>query len=302
MRREEVSDLLTKHMLLARMGVILRSVDEISYPAISQQYGGLPAGGSPMARDIESLSVEAVANVGRTCGVWHAVAAEALQATAAALSDGLILFAPGPLHRFVVEHSARIGWVLDGNSSQNRAARAWLADVVANGDDVQTHRNAGNTSQALAGAPERLEALCEESLPNLFGGQRPDRTKRSPSQWTFLGDRWGTSTDVVEAFFDKHVQPRWGEGLDGRVEYRITSMFTHPSITAAFVQSAEQDDPGSTTFVWDWPHVRIRTLVALVAFESATCSLYSYLGWTPDALLAWTDHLRQFIADTAGPR
>ena len=252
-----------------------------------------------MDADIRDQSAEAVGNVGRVCGVWHVVATEALQATASARSDGRILFAPGPLLRAVIEHVARIGWVLDGSTPQARAARAWLAEVVANGEDAHTHRNAGSSTRALAGAPQRLENLCEVVLPRLFDDARPDRTKKVPAQWTFLGQTWGSNTVAVEEYFSSHVRPRWGSGMNGRLEYRLASMFAHPSTTATFAQ-ADLDTPGIADFVWDWPLTRKRTLVALAAFESATHSLYDYMGWTPGAFAAWTEHLRRFVADTDG--
>lgn len=267
-------------MLLGRLGVLLEATDEIAYSTVSERYLGAPGDGSPMAADIAYLSVEAVANVGRVCGVWHVVAAEGLQAVASAHSDGRILFAPGPLFRAVIEHTARIGWVLDGRSARARAARAWLAQVVANGDDAHTHRNAGNPTPTLAGAPARLEELCERTLPELFDGERPDRSNRQPSEWVLLDQKWGTNTDAVAQFFINHVHKRWGPTTDGRVQYRVASMFAHPSTTAICAQ-ADQSEPGSATFAWDWSLTRTRSIVALASFQSATESLYAGTRSTP---------------------
>lgn len=278
--------------------MLLEATDEIAYSTLSERYLGLPTDGSPMAADIAAFSEHAVGNVGRVCGVWHVVAAETLQAVASAHNDGRILFAPGPLLRSVMEHASRIGWVLDGPTAEARAARSWLAQVVANGEDAHTHRNAGTPTPTLAGAPARLEELCETTLPDLFNGERPDRTRRQPSDWEFRGQRWGSNTDAVVRFFENHVHARWGPRTDGRVQYRVASMFAHPSTTAVFAQ-ADRTDSGSATFAWDWPLTRTRSIVALASFQSATDSLYSYLGWDTPAVAAWTEHLRRFVRDTA---
>lgn len=291
-------NVLGKHMLLGRLGVLLEATEEIAYSSVSETYRGMPSPGSPMATDCSSSSEELVGQVGRVCGVWHVVAAECLQAIASAHSDGRLLFAPGPLLRSVIEHCSRIGWVLDGPDAHGRAARAWLAQVVANGEDVHTHRNAGTPTPTLSGAPARLEELCDVTLPALFDGHKPDRSTPRPSTWTFLDQRWGPHTDAVIRFFENHVRPRWGSGIDGRVEYRVASMFTHPSTTAVFAQAIQQE-PGSATFEWDWTLTRTRTLVALASFEAATTSLYAYLGWTTPAATAWTEQLARFIRDTA---
>lgn len=291
-------DVLSKHMLLGRLDVLFEATQEIAYSTVSEKYKGAPTPGSPMAADIVGFSAEAVGNVGRVCGVWHVVAAEALQAVASAHADGRILFAPGSLLRAAIEHSARIGWVLDGPTGRTRAARAWLAHVVANGEDTHTHRNAGNPTSTLAGAPARLEELCEQILPDLFNGEQPDRTNRRPSEWTLLNQKWGTNTDCVDDFFANHVHQRWRSPTDGRVQYRVASMFAHPSTTAIFAQ-ADQSEPGTATFSWDWPLTRTRSIVALASFQSATQSLYDYLGWSPPSLAAWSEHLSQFVTETA---
>jgi hypothetical protein len=289
---------LGKHMLLGRLGVLLEATQEIAYSFVSETHGGIPSPSSPMATDCSSSSEQLVGEVGRVCGVWHVVAAECLQAVASVHSDGRLLFAPGPLLRAVIEQCSRIGWVLDGPDARGRAARAWLAQVVANGEDAHTHRNAGTPTPTLAGAPARLEELCEVTLPALFDGEKPDRSASRPSAWTFLGQKWGPHTDAVVRFFENHVHPRWGTGIDGRVEYRVASMFTHPSTTAVFAQAIQQE-PGSATFEWDWSLTRTRTLVALASFEAATTSLYAYLGWSIPAMAAWTEQLGRFIRDTA---
>jgi hypothetical protein len=298
-RAQEELAVLSKHMLLGRLDVLLASVDEISYSAVSEQHRGAPADGSPMAADINEFAAEAVSDIGKICGVWHIVAAETLQAVASCHSDGRILFAPGPLLRAVIEHAARIGWVLDGPTGRARAARAWLAQVVANGEDARTHRNAGRPVPTLAGAPERLEELCERIIPALFDGERPSRGKRrNPSEWTFLDQKWGSNTDAVADFFANHVNHRWAPATDGRVQYRVASTFAHPSTTVVFTQ-ADQSEPGTATFTWDWSITRTRTAAALVCFQCASQILYDYLGWNSPALAAWTAHLSRFIVDTS---
>jgi hypothetical protein len=293
-------DVLSKHMLLGRLDVLLESAGEVAYSAVSEHYGGVPSVGSQMESDIADVSVDAVGNVQRICGVWNLVAAENLEAVASAHADGRILFAPGPLLRTTIEHAARIGWVLDGASARERAARSWLAQVVANAEDAHTHRNAGRPTPTLAGAPERLEELCEQTLPQIFEGARPDRTRGRPADWRFVGQAWGTNTGTVRDFFENHVHERWGPQTDGRVQYRIASMFAHPSTTAIFVQ-ADQSEPGSGVFTWDWPLTRSRTVVALIAFQASCASLYDYLGWDPPRFNAWTGHLSRFVTETASP-
>ena len=77
-------------------------------------------------------------------------------------------------------------------------------------------------------------------------------------------------------------------------------MFAHPSTSAIFAQ-ADQGQPGSATFVWDWSLTHSRSMVALASFHSATESLYDFLGWQSPAFVAWTDHLRRFV-DATTPR
>lgn len=291
-------NVLGKHMLLGRLDVLLEATGEIAYSHVSEIFKGVPTASSPMASDMLVLSDELIGEIGRVCGVWHLVASECLEAVASAHSDGHILFAPGPLLRSVIEHCSRIGWVLDGPDPRAKAARAWLAQVVANGEDVHTHRNGGIPAPTLAGAPARLDELCEITLPSLFEGEKPDRTARRPSDWTFVGQRWGSHTDAVVQFFENHVHRHWQPATDGRVQYRVASMFAHPSTTAVFAQ-ANQSEPGSATFEWDWSLTRTRTVVALASFEAATASLYSYLGWSTPAATAWAEQLAAFVRDTA---
>lgn len=291
-------NVLGKHMLLGRLGVLLEAAGEVAYSSVSEIYKGVPAEGSAMSSDTSVVSERVLGEVGRVCGVWHVVAAECLEAVASAHSDGRILFAPGPLLRSVIEHCSRIGWVLDGGDPGAKAARAWLAQVVANGEDVHTHLNGGSSTPTLAGAPARLDELCDITLPSLFNGHKPDRSRRRPSDWTFVEQRWGSNTDAVARFFENHVHPRWGPATDGRVQYRVASMFAHPSTTAVFAQ-ANQAEPGMASFEWDWQLTRTRAVVALASFEAATASLYGYLGWTTPALTAWTEQLASFVRDTS---
>ena len=293
---QEAFDRLSKDMLLSRLNVLLESTHEIAYSTVSQHYHGLPANGSRMAADVREVSDEAVAEVEKVCGAWHVVAAECLGAVASAHRDGRILFAPGPLFRTVIEHTARIGWILDGSTARSRAARAWLAEVVGNGQDAKTHDNRGSPVLTLAGARERLEELSERTLPRMLG-ESPDRSKRDPDAWTLLDQEWGHYTKLVDDFFRNCVNDRWGPATSGTVQYRVATMFAHPSVTANYAQ-ASVSDSGVAWFTWDWSLVRTRSGVALACFESATRALYDYLRWDPPAFRAWTAHLGRFVTDT----
>jgi hypothetical protein len=295
-RAQGFHDTLGKYMLLSRIGVLLGSTSEIAYSAISANHNGQPADGSLMAADIDELGSEAVGNVQRVCGTWHVVAAEQAQAVESAHADGHLLFAAGPLLRSVMEHAARIGWVLDGSTATARAARSWLADVVSNGEDSITHLNRGAPSPTLAGAPARLEELCEGTLPDLFGGERPDCQSSRTSEWTFLAQKWGSNTLVAEEFFARRVHPRWGPTTSGRVQYRVATMFAHPSTTATFALADQE--PGRDEFKWDWQHTRTRVISALACFQVVTLDLYDYLGWSPPELAAWNNHLTRFVIET----
>ena len=198
-----------------------------------------------------------------------------------------------------MEHTARIGWVLDGPTATARAARSWLAEVVSNGEDDITHRNRGTPSPALAGAPDRLEDLCEHTLPDLFAGERPDCGSRRTAEWTFLDQKWGSNTLIAEEFFDRRVHTRWGPKTSGSVQYRVATMFSHPSTTATFALADQE--PGSAEFKWDWQLVRTRVVNALVCFQVATLGLYDYLGWRPPELAAWNHHLARFVDETNPP-
>ncbi|MGH2393805.1 MAG: hypothetical protein ACRDGH_09985 [Candidatus Limnocylindria bacterium] len=295
-RAQELHSTLTKHMLLRRLGVLLGSTGEIAYPAISTSHRGQPSDGSPMAADIKEVTADVVGNVQRVCAAWHVVTAEHLQAVESVHADGHLLFAAGPLLRSVMEHAARVGWVLGGLTATARAARSWLAIVVSNGEDVITHRNRGDPSPTLAGAPARLEALCEQTLPNLFAGERPDCSSGRTSQWTFLGQERGSNTQIAEDFFARRVHPRWGPKTSGRVQYRVATMFAHPSTTATFALADQE--PGSAEFRWDWQHTRTRVISALACFQVVTLDLYGYVGWRPPELAAWNDHFARFVAET----
>jgi hypothetical protein len=296
-RAQEFHDSLSKRMLLSRLDVLLKSTSAIAYSAISANHNGQPADGSQMAADIEEVTAEVVGNVQRVCAAWHIVAVEQLQAVESVHADGLLLFAAGPLLRSVMEHAARIGWVLDGRTATTRAARSWLADVVSNGEDAITHRNRGDPAPTLAGAPARLEELCERTLPDLFGGERPDcRPSGRTSSWSFLGQQWGSNTLVAEEFFARRVHPRWGPETSGSVQYRVATMFAHPSTTATFALADQE--PGGADFKWDWQHTRTRVISALACFQVVTLDLYGYLGWRPPELAAWNDHFARFVAET----
>jgi hypothetical protein len=295
-RAEEFHATLSKRILLSRSGVLLGSTSEIAYSAVSPNHHGEPADGSQMAADIEEVTAEVVGNVQRLCAAWHIVAAEQLQAVESVHADGHLLFAAGPLLRSVMEHAARIGWVLDGSTATDRSARSWLAEVVSNGEDRKTHRNGGNSSPTLAGASARLEELCERTLPNLFGGARPHCPGGRTSEWTFLGQKWDSNTPVAEEFFARRVHPRWGPKTSGRVQYRVATMFAHPSTTATFALADQE--PGSAEFKWDWQHTRTRVIGALACFQVVTLDLYDYLGWRPPEVVAWNDHLTRFVTET----
>lgn len=287
---------LTEHVLLGRLIVLLEAVEGIGYPEVSGLYGGQPAASSPMEADIRAFGVEAVANVQRVCGTWHMVATECLAAVASVHQDGRSAWAPGPLLRSALEHSARLGWVLHGSDARLRAARSWLADVVAKGEDVRTHLNMGDPVETLADAPERLRHLCEDTLPPLFG-ETPIRKGDQPQTWTLCGEAWPGYVASAKAFFEDHVEPRTAVSANGWVQYRLASMFSHPSTSAAF-SLADQSRPGIAEFRWSWQLTRQRTAVTLIGFYAATDALYEYLGWTPPTLAAWSAHLQRFIAQT----
>lgn len=283
------------HILLRKFDTLLEATADLAYPVVSEDNGGHPGEGSLFARDIEEFGQEAVGRVQLTCGTWHMVASQHLQAIASVHHDSHLLFAPAPLLRSSLEHVVRVGWVLDGADARHRAARAWLASVVANGDDAHTHRNAGNPSPALAGAPERLETLCTDTIPGLFDEVQPDRSARRPADWTLLGERWGDNTTACETFFQSRVRPESGAGLDGRVQYRLSSMFTHPSTTASWA-FAKSTDYGAT-FSWDIEHTGVRIAVGLLAYYFATRDLYDFLGWQPESVPAWHAHLMQVLTE-----
>ena len=298
-RAQEFHDALSKRMRLSRLDNLLASTSEIVYSAIAEDRGGLPAVGSQMAADIDELGTEVVASVQRVCGTWHVVGAEQLQAVASVHAGGHLLFAAGPLLRSVMEHTARIGWVLDGDTATHRAARSWLAAVASNGEDKDTHENRGDPSASLAGAAARLEELCEQTMPSLFGGERPDCRSKRISEWSLLGQKWHGNTQVASQFFERRVHPRWGPTTSGRVQYRVATMFAHPSTTATFALADQE--PGSAEFRWDWPFTRTRVLSALACFQVVTYDLYEYLGWKPPELAAWSDHLTRFVTETNPP-
>lgn len=295
-RAQELHDALSKRMRPSRLDNLLASTSEIVYSAIAEDRGGLPAVDSRMAADVDELGTEVVANVQRVCGTWHVVAAEQLQAVASVHAGGHLLFAAGPLLRSVMEHTARIGWVLDGDTATHRAARSWLAVVASNGEDKDTHENRGDPSATLAGAADRLEELCESTVPNLFGGERPSCQSKLVSQWSLLGQKWQGNTQVASQFFERRVHPRWGPTTSGHVQYRVATMFAHPSTTAIFALADQE--PGSAEFRWDWPFTRTRVLSALAYFQVVTYDLYEYLGWKPPELAAWSDHLARFVNET----
>jgi hypothetical protein len=95
------------------------------------------------------------------------------------------------------------------------------------------------------------------------------------------------------------VHPRWGPTSSGRVQYRVATMFAHPSTTAIFALADQE--PGSTEFRWDWRFTRTRVLSALACFQVVTYDLYEYLGWNPPELAAWSDHLARFATETNPP-
>lgn len=141
-------------MRLSRMGVLLGSTSAIAYSSISANHDGQPADSSQMAADIEEVTAEVVGNVQRVCAAWHIIAAEQLEAVESVHADGYLLFAAAPLLCSVMEHAARIGWVLGGSTATARAARSWLADVVSNGEDKITHLNPATRRRAWP-APRR---------------------------------------------------------------------------------------------------------------------------------------------------
>jgi len=298
-RAQEVHDELGRHMLLNRVGVLMESTDAIDFAAVSAVYNGLPTPGSPMAADMDELGSEVVVPVQKVCGAWHLVAATQLRAVESLHTDGHLLFADGPLLRSIMEHCARIGWVLDGGTATARAARAWLAQVVSNGEDTNTHRNLGSPVPTLAGAPARLADLCERTLPRLFDGAQPACPGWRTAGWSFLEQPWEHNTAVVERFFAQRVHPRWGPTTPGRVQYRVATMFAHPSTTAVFALADQSVD--GAEFAWDWSNTRRQLVTALACFQIATRDLYDYFGWTPPELAAWSDHLGRFVTDTNPP-
>lgn len=284
--------------VLHQINVLLDTATELGVPGLSAENGGQPADGSPMALDIDQIGEAGPALVQRATFMAHMVSTETLNAVQAVHTWGCIAFAPGPMLRCVIEHSARIAWLINAPDARTRMIRAHLVFLVAYGEDKKTNFNAGNGTPAMVGAPERLDHFRDVQIAEVFDGAVPNTSSRDPNQWTLLGEQLPAHTDATEQLFRDCVNPRFGGSLDGRVQYRIASMFTHPSVTATSALG-DFSEAGSATFRWSASLTRTRTVAALLAYAGASACLLDYLGWETPYLVPWAEQLRHFIEQTA---
>jgi hypothetical protein len=170
--------------------------------------------------------------------VMAATAAEGLAAVGATFAMIHPTAAHLPTLRMVIETSARIHWIVSGDTAASRAKRAWLQLLVSRGLEEKAQRNSLNP-EVMSTAAERLAATIGQ-ISDLLG-EPPDMTPSRPEHWRIGDEQMPAFTDAVEALVTSALPE---SNADGKSMYRLYSMISHPGATTwAFL---EMDNPAGT--------------------------------------------------------
>lgn len=277
---------------ISRLAALCAMATEVSVDATAERQRGQPGAGSAAATDLDD-GPEKGSMVGRLAMAWTMHSAEMLAATATILDQGLLVAAPRPLQRTVLEHASRVAWVLDANADQSsgdrRVRRAWLEVVVSTARDAREAESHAGPSAALAGAPDRDRKLRKETVPRLFGAKALDDRNRDPKKWSLVGEKRPGYGRAVRDFVARHYP-----GHDGDTLYAIHSMLGHPTYSGAFAASSVDPAAGVTTWVPTAESVVPTSLSVLLAWGVANRLMHGYLGWPHEDLDEWLRRLQEY--------
>lgn len=85
----------------------------------------------------------------------------------------------------------------------------------------------------------------------------------------------------MDAFVDRYMP-----GANGKVAYRLASMFTHPTTSGAFVFASGGPD-GEVELAWDSAHVFRTCRSSMTAWGVANGRLLAYFRWDAPRFDTW---------------
>lgn len=281
------ADIVGAEDTLSRLAAILRTVPADFIRQHVTAAKGVPAEGSPYARDVDQLG--ATGDIARRASelayLWlfdaaaqHMDALDSVFCAASARRHG-----PRPLLRAVVEHAARASWLMHtGPTARQRGARAWLADAVS-ADHLLHIAEAAGHSEAGAAAAARVKRVREQ-IARLFG-EDALRTTRNGRTNTVADESLPTFTDAVESLAARHSPQPGGASF-----YALQSTLMHPTAASATAFATRRPD-GSIIFPDFDPQYLSHTVRSAVwAWWVAVGEYLEYHGWQSPEIDAWWSH------------
>ncbi|MGH2864216.1 MAG: hypothetical protein ACRDJX_03085 [Solirubrobacteraceae bacterium] len=195
-----------------------------------------------------------------------------------------VLVAPPALVRCVLEHSARVVWLLDYDQQpEDRAARTYLDLLMCTVERKKTSgRFSGKGSKQHRGNG-RLLAHIRKEAETLFGEPVVD----DKGEHRIRGQRIPGLEDCVAALLD---QLPGNSALDPRGLYDRMSNLAHPMVYSQVETMARTVEDGKVAFrlaVTPEDHQQLAAL-AVDAFFAALGRVISYQGWDCAPYDQWT--------------
>lgn len=193
--------------------------------------------GSPFARELESLSrqpsptnrpwsPEDLHPAPGSAFVYLSVARMHLDALAALLDEGIVMFSLGPIVRSIVEHCARVSWALDPRCAvRERLARAFW---VRHDDLHQAARlaKASGSSRDLKTYRDGIKDLRNSWVRDMFWPSEREYDPKNDDLRSVHSQRFPGFSELVSYLSDIHPKSGW----DARAAYDFLSALTHPTI------------------------------------------------------------------------
>ena len=210
-----------------------------------------------------------------------------------------VLIPPGPLTRAVLEHCARVFWVIQGGDStaEDRLARIYLEELLSAEQAKKTsgHLEGKDSGQyrERSGVFKALRAEAEQ----VFGGPILDEHGRT----VIRGQRLVGPEDCVAWMYGFLSQPLPGEA--GRGAYDYVSNISHPTLYTHFDMWGGGEANGQRALVSQISladHEK-RVGMAVVPFYEVLTYVASYYGWPRDEIERLTGEVDRLLPEILGP-
>lgn len=219
---------------LSRLAVLLAGAPDLQ--RLEGAHGGDPLEGSRADQDRAAVDdPEMVAWISLLSRLWISASHELLRSLSVLIDNAHRLnHTPRPLLRGVLEHAARALWVVDAETTDGRAARAWLARYVGILYEEKIRQADQGATGAMAQAHERLGQVGDR-IEALFGERPRGPDDRPGHHWELCGERYGGSRSRIRDLLDRTFQ-----GPTGRETHSMwltLSHLTHPSTTGLLAET-----------------------------------------------------------------